>query len=59
MMVSAALLPAYDQHIHDGQTVIASPHKIVGPESNDFMLELRKRGEPGHPVPERVQRPGA
>src|SRR4029077_14280656 len=31
-------------HIHDGQTVIASPHKIVGPESNDLVLQLRKRG---------------
>jgi len=37
-------LPAYQQHIHDGQTVIASPHKIVGPESNDLVLQLRKRG---------------
>ena len=40
----ADFLPAYDQHIHDGQTVIASPHKIVGPESNDLVLQLRKRG---------------
>lgn len=29
---------------HDGQTVIASPHKIVGRESNDLVLQLRKRG---------------
>jgi nicotinamidase-related amidase len=40
----ADFLPAYHQHIHDGQTVIASPHKIVGPESNDLVLQLRKRG---------------
>lgn len=40
----ADFLPAYGQHIHDGQTVIASPHKIVGPESNDLVLQLRKRG---------------
>ncbi len=40
----ADFLPAYQQHIHDGQTVIASPHKIVGPESNDLVLQLRKRG---------------
>ncbi|OBF58635.1 isochorismatase [Mycobacterium sp. 852002-53434_SCH5985345] len=40
----ADFLPAYRQHIHDGQTVIASPHKIVGPESNDLVLQLRKRG---------------
>jgi nicotinamidase-related amidase len=40
----ADFLPAYQDHIHDGQTVIASPHKIVGPESNDLVLQLRKRG---------------
>ncbi|HEY2500125.1 MAG TPA: cysteine hydrolase [Mycobacterium sp.] len=40
----ADFLPAYHQHIHDGQTAIASPHKIVGPESNDLLLQLRKRG---------------
>jgi nicotinamidase-related amidase len=40
----ADFLPAYYQYIHDGQTVIASPHKIVGPESNDLVLQLRKRG---------------
>ena len=36
-------LPAYRDHIHDGRTVITSPHKIVGPESNDLVLQLRKR----------------
>jgi len=40
----ADFLPAYRHHIHDGRTVIASPHKIVGPESNDLVLQLRKRG---------------
>jgi len=40
----ADFLPDYYQYIHDGQTVIASPHKIVGPESNDLVLQLRKRG---------------
>jgi nicotinamidase-related amidase len=40
----ADFLPAYQDYIHDGQTVIASPHKIVGPESNDLVLQLRKRG---------------
>ena len=39
----ADFLPAFQRHIHDGQTVIASPHKIVGPESNDLVLQLRKR----------------
>ncbi|MDR3659865.1 MAG: cysteine hydrolase [Mycobacterium sp.] len=40
----ADFLPEYRQHIHDGHTVITSPHKIVGPESNDLVLQLRKRG---------------
>jgi nicotinamidase-related amidase len=40
----ADFLPAYREHILDGTTVIASPHKIVGPESNDLVLQLRKRG---------------
>ncbi|OHU31033.1 isochorismatase [Mycobacteroides franklinii] len=40
----ADFLPAYRHHIHDGSTVITSPHKIVGPESNDLVLQLRKRG---------------
>ena len=29
--------------IEDGKTVIASPHKVYGPENNDVMLQLRKR----------------
>jgi nicotinamidase-related amidase len=40
----ADFLPAYHPYIDDGRTVIASPHKIVGPESNDLVLQLRKRG---------------
>jgi nicotinamidase-related amidase len=28
----------------DGSTIIASPHKMWGPESNDLALQLRKRG---------------
>ncbi len=39
----ADFLPEYRHHIHDGRTVIASPHKIVGPESNDLVLQLRNR----------------
>jgi hypothetical protein len=27
-----------------GETVIASPHKVYGPEQNDLALQLRKRG---------------
>ena len=30
--------------ILDGETVITTPHKVYGPESNDLALQLRKRG---------------
>lgn len=38
------LMPEYEDHILDGKTVIASPHKVHGPEANDLVLQLRKRG---------------
>jgi nicotinamidase-related amidase len=37
-------LPQYKHYIADGRTVIANPHKVYGPESNDLALQLRKRG---------------
>ncbi len=37
-------LELYKIYIEDGKTVIASPHKVYGPENNDLMLQLRKRG---------------
>ncbi len=37
-------LPLYKPLIEDGKTVVASPHKVYGPESNDLALQLRKRG---------------
>ena len=37
-------LEAYKPLITDGKTVVASPHKVYGPESNDLALQLRKRG---------------
>jgi nicotinamidase-related amidase len=39
----ADFLPAYKPFINDGETVVSSPHKILGPESNDLILQLRKR----------------
>ena len=36
-------LDLYKPFIEDGETVIASPHKVCGPESNDLILQLRKR----------------
>ena len=37
-------LERYKPSIEDGETVIASPHKVYGPETNDLVLQLRKRG---------------
>ncbi|TAN02155.1 MAG: cysteine hydrolase [Rhodanobacteraceae bacterium] len=36
-------LERYKPFIEDGKTIVASPHKIYGPENNDLMLQLRKR----------------
>lgn len=40
----ADFMPQFKPYIFDGKTIIASPHKIFGPESNDLVLQLRKRG---------------
>lgn len=37
-------MPQYKPFLFDGKTVITSPHKVYGPESNDLVLQLRKRG---------------
>lgn len=39
----ADFMPEYKPYIFDGKTVIASPHKVFGPETNDLVLQLRKR----------------
>ncbi len=31
-------------YIEDGKTIVSSPHKVYGPENNDLVLQLRKRG---------------
>ncbi len=31
-------------YIEDCETVVDSPHKVYGPENNDLVLQLRKRG---------------
>ncbi|MYX39383.1 isochorismatase family protein [Streptomyces sp. SID8377] len=36
-------LDRFKPYIEDGRTVVASPHKVFGPESNDLVLQLRKR----------------
>jgi nicotinamidase-related amidase len=37
-------LEVYKPYINDGETIIVSPHKVYGPETNDLVLQLRKRG---------------
>jgi len=37
-------LDRYKPYIEDGKTVVTSPHKVYGPESNDLVLQLRKAG---------------
>jgi nicotinamidase-related amidase len=37
-------LEQYKPILEDGKTIIASPHKVYGPETNDLVLQLRKRG---------------
>lgn len=40
----ADFLERYKPYIEDGETVVTSPHKVYGPEANDLVLQLRKRG---------------
>ena len=37
-------LERYKPYINDGKTVVVGPHKVFGPETNDLVLQLRKRG---------------
>jgi nicotinamidase-related amidase len=37
-------LQRYKPYIQDGKTIVVSPHKVFGPETNDLVLQLRKRG---------------
>lgn len=37
-------LERYKPYIEDGETIVTSPHKVYGPDTNDLALQLRKRG---------------
>ena len=37
-------LERYKPYIENAQTVVVSPHKVYGPDTNDLVLQLRKRG---------------
>lgn len=40
----ADFLALYKPYILDGKTVVTSPHKVYGPDSNDLALQLRSQG---------------
>lgn len=37
-------LPRFKPYIEDGKTIVVAPHKLYGPQTNDLVLQLRKRG---------------
>jgi len=37
-------LERFKPYIEDGRTVTVSPHRVFGPQTNDLVLQLRKRG---------------
>ena len=36
-------LERFRPYIEDGRTIVVSPHKVFGPQTNDLVLQLRKR----------------
>ncbi|WP_119681261.1 cysteine hydrolase [Indioceanicola profundi] len=36
-------MPEYKDLIQDGRTIVCSPHKIAGPQTNDVLFQLRKK----------------
>jgi nicotinamidase-related amidase len=36
-------LERFKPYIEDGKTVVVSPHRVFGPQTNDLVLQLRKR----------------
>lgn len=39
----ADFMPEFKTYIEDDKTIVASPHKLYGPQANDLMLQLRKQ----------------
>lgn len=37
-------MPQYKKYIEDGKTIVTSPHKVYGNDTNDLSLQLRKQG---------------
>ena len=40
----ADFLERFKPYIENGRAIVTSPHKVYGPENNDVVLQLRKRG---------------
>lgn len=40
----ADFMPQYKKYIDDGKTIVTSPHKVYGNDTNDLTLQLRKSG---------------
>ena len=40
----ADFMPQFKPFILDGKTIICSPHKVYGPQTNDLALQLHKKG---------------
>jgi nicotinamidase-related amidase len=38
-------LEEFKPFIEDGETIVANPHKVFGPRTNDLVLQLRKHGK--------------
>ena len=36
-------LERFKPYIQDGKTIVVAPHRVFGPETNDLILQLRKR----------------
>ncbi|QFU25330.1 cysteine hydrolase [Shewanella eurypsychrophilus] len=36
-------MPQYKKYINNGKTAVSTPHKVYGPDTNDTVLQLRKR----------------
>ncbi|MFC0407118.1 cysteine hydrolase [Roseomonas elaeocarpi] len=36
-------MPEFKAYIQDGETIVCSPHKIAGPQTNDVVFQLRKQ----------------
>jgi nicotinamidase-related amidase len=36
-------LERFKPYIEDGKTIVVAPHRVWGPETNNFVLQLRKR----------------